>query len=304
MVVVVGVAIIYSSELTWQVFFSATGAVGVEYLSVDPSKTGDHHHEVVCRRLGVFKLEDKMYMTPVPVWDKRLNARTVVDMPVCLPGEALLEMFKANPQAVLPRHQDPSEYSVPSILQHPIVLEHGIGETIPCTLYSDATPCTVFDSVFSCYLSIAWQRKKASRVILWVLQKSAVCRCGCRGACTFDAINRPIVWSLNMASSGLLPSVRMDGAPWRHNEKTRSETSGFRFKCIPVALAIADAAAAAADDAAADAAAVAADAAGAKLPFHVAVIMYRGDWSESTIHKSSENHCHCNHELSKSKHIQ
>jgi hypothetical protein len=53
--------------------------------------TGDHHHEWLCRRLGVHKLDDRLYSTPVPQWSKNENRRIITNMFVHLPVEALLE---------------------------------------------------------------------------------------------------------------------------------------------------------------------------------------------------------------------
>ena len=153
-------------------------------------------------------------------------------------------MHADDPKQCEPLYQDPSDWQVPIFMEHPITKAHGARTTIPLTLYSDSTPHSTWDSFYTCYLQISWQKKESSRILLWCITKSACCKCGCKARCTLDELFRITIWSLNQCGEGQWPTARHDGLPWwRSVDAIRAGKSG-------------------------------------SLGFHGAMIQYRGDWQE------------------------
>ena len=60
---------------------------------------------------------------------------------------------------------------------------------------------------------------RSERRLAFVLQKSRLCNCGCRGYCTFQDVFAVMSWSFQCLSTGLAPSVRHDGAPFSEDDR-------------------------------------------------------------------------------------
>jgi hypothetical protein len=147
-------------------------------------------------------------------------------MPVRLAHEIVAEMHQEDPKTVLTRYRDPEDLELPMFSQHPVVVEHGIDDSVPVTLYSDSTPCrakmkdrvrlcpcqilqqfiilhghmpgSVQDSFHACYISVPWP--EAVRYLCFIVLKSMLCKCGCGGRCTLMPLYRVLCWSLNSGS--------------------------------------------------------------------------------------------------------
>ena len=122
---------------------------------------------------------------------------------------------------MLPVHTDPHEWRVPIFMEHVVVRSHSHERTCPITLYLDATPYSVFDSLYAMYMQVSWARNRQGRVLLWRVQKSRLCRCGCSSACTFDALSNIRIWHLNLGLEGKLPACKHNGSPWDDLDQKR-----------------------------------------------------------------------------------
>jgi hypothetical protein len=178
--------------------------------------SGRNHAEHLAVQLGVDAIDSLVEYVDVPTWStskKRIESK----LPVRLPSDALYDMYRAAPESILPQSQDPSEYMVPAFLDHPVTKRYGYSinqvrhlsnatrwtdaslgftrhaTTCPVTLYSDATPYSTWDSFVACYLQVAWHRNKSERIVLWVVKKSSLCKCGCNGDCTLDVLNSRVI---------------------------------------------------------------------------------------------------------------
>ena len=67
-------------------------------------------------------------------------------------------------------------------------------------------------------ISIIGQRE---RYVSWVMLDSLLCKCGRKGRCTSDALDRAVHWSINCAQRGVRPLSRHDGSDF-HPELDRS----------------------------------------------------------------------------------
>jgi hypothetical protein len=78
------------------------------------------------------------------------------------------------------------------------------------------------DSMLAGYMNITWNRK---RYLLYAILKSTLCKCGCNGRCTMDAIQIAINASVNCCSDGRFPALRLDGQPWGPSDHLRASAA-------------------------------------------------------------------------------
>ena len=100
-------------------------------------------------------------------------------------------------------------------VQHPLVLSEPPGSVLPVGLYIDG---------------FEYQRKTTGigfsiinlvtgrRHLSYVANKRRLCRCGCKGWCSYWEVFSWLEWCFYALASGLYPPHRHDG-PWRTGEK-------------------------------------------------------------------------------------
>lgn len=158
-------------------------------------------------------------------------------MSIRLPHEIIEELFSKEPSAVSPRFQDPDLLSLATnetsgctvtgrrgisvfvfvestvingaaacfveamFSENEIVKEFGIDAVAPVTLYSDSTPCRakMKDSFHSCYIATPWARSK--RCLCFILLKSQLCKCGCRGSLVLMLNRLGVTFSIGLSHS-------------------------------------------------------------------------------------------------------
>ena len=81
------------------------------------------------------------------------------------------------------------------------------------------------------YMNVTWSRQ---RHLLYAVLKSTLCKCGCNGRCTLDAVNLVINASFNCCSEGKHMTARFDGAPWQPGEEHRAALAGKSLPKIGV----------------------------------------------------------------------
>lgn len=205
--------------------FKATkaGARGAEDLGVDPQLKGDNHARVVRDALGLNAVKNEvLFECRIPLWDANIAARRVRPMLVKLPHEALARDFYNNKSAYLKARSDPDNIDVPAFLDHPITQQFGKSECWPVGYYTDkvklgnesfyrgSVKCTVMRSSITC----------------WVFKCSELCRCGCNGLCTMDALQMEMNHSLNALQRDVFMESRFDKMQWLPSEGRREARAG------------------------------------------------------------------------------
>ena len=201
------------------------GAGGVSDLAVDPTHKR-HHAEKNRSALNLNMVKDEiLYSIKLPQWDASSAARVVGDMFVKLPHECLARDFHNNRAAYLKARSDPDDLETTAFLEHPVILEFGKDACWSCGYYTDkvkfgnesfyrgSVKCTVMRSSTTC----------------WVFKCSAICRCGCNGACTIDALQMEMNWSLNALQEDTFMKSRFDKRPWLPTESSREKRAGVRI---------------------------------------------------------------------------
>ena len=82
-------------------------------------------------------------------------------------------------------------------------------------------------------IGITWSKERHT---IYSILTSTLCRCGCNGHCTIDALQRVVNESINHCQRGMEPLLRMLGEPWilprdRARARRAGKTLPFR-KCV------------------------------------------------------------------------
>ena len=111
-------------------------------------------------------------------------------------------MFQRNPQDLL-LPEDLKD--LPRFAAH-LPRDGDLRPWVLVGLYVDAAPYTKYDSFYV----ISWNPiHSRTRHVITVVRKQQLCRCGCKGKCTINAVMRVIAWSMLALRAGKHP---VDGA--------------------------------------------------------------------------------------------
>ena len=70
---------------------------------------------------------------------------------------------------------------------------------------------------------------QAERVLFCCLEKRYLCRCGCGGRHTLNALMRVFVWNMKVLCLSVNPSSRHDGSEWSPSDKNRKKKGGVKL---------------------------------------------------------------------------
>jgi len=158
----------------------------------------------------------------IPVWDEATQSAATASIPFCLPHEVVGKVAPGpNGVETWTECDDATAARLEGWKNKLHVPEQGPPVT-PMNLWGDTAPyLTGQDSV----LLLLWgSMVNYSRHWIAVLSKSQVCRCGCRGLHTMDAIWEILRWSFIALLIGKYPSVDHKGRPFE--EEWRRELGG------------------------------------------------------------------------------
>ena len=71
-----------------------------------------------------------------------------------------------------------------------------------------------------------------ARKTVWLVRGHEMCKCGCGGACTTDAIQVEMNRSFNLLQHGIYATERLDGRDWDRSDWWRKLKSGDRLPLI------------------------------------------------------------------------
>ena len=182
-------------------------------------------------RIFKFKKDDgTIYKLGLPTMQRGQAVRSVHAMQ-CVPVHEALEstmvddmprrLAYAKAHSGLPR----------SYYDDPIVERYPGTDVYPFALYIDGVPYSNTDSVVGvwCANTLSNQRSLVATV-----RKRILCRCGCKGWCTYYALFDWIAWGMEAASNGRYPNARHDGTrfdnQWDRDRSGKAgKTMGHRF---------------------------------------------------------------------------
>jgi hypothetical protein len=213
------------ATIAWKA--TQAGAGGVSDLGVDPKQKGGNHASKIRSALGLDVVAGEvLFRISVPMWDAATGARVVSELPVKLPHEAICREFMNNKASYWKARSDSDWIDVPAFLEHPVTKQFGVNECWPCGYYTDkvklgresfyrgSAKCTVMRASITC----------------WVIKCTLLCRCGCNGACTVDAIQMEMNYSLNCLQNGVYMMSRFDNKPFLASEASRARRAGTNMQ--------------------------------------------------------------------------
>ena len=155
----------------------------------------------------------KRYHIRAPGHDKYEVSRECQELVVTPPHEALdgelgqdvgaLDEIKASLKA----GDWPAAY-----WNHPVVVANPGVAVVPMALYLDAVPTTKKDAALGFFV---YSLVSMKRHLCAVLQKSSLCKCGCRGWCTLFPVWQMLHWSFAALRDGLFPERDHLGQPFQ-----------------------------------------------------------------------------------------
>ena len=192
--------------------------------------------------LGFKQFNKTLYDVWVPGHAKHDLSRTQHLIPVSLPHEVIPQDMDADVGYRTMLAEAIANKNLPPLyFEHPIVLAHPEELVAPIAIYIDFVPYSQTDSVVGIWLvNILTER----RYIYAVYRKRNLCKCGCKGWCSFYVLFFVLTWSLRACARRRRPEQRHDQQPWRVTDEGRAAEGGKQ------------------------------------LPIRVAVVYIKGDWSE------------------------
>jgi len=206
--------------------------------ALGPDRPSGHYQRHLDNVVGCGR-EGEWYEADLPGHRKEDLSRTLRVVQCFAPHEWLTSLMEQPSYRT--RLREYLSADVPrAVREHPMM--RATGGLMAClALYIDGVPYSITDSVVGFWVSCL---ATGQRCLFGVLRKRHVCKCGCRGWCTFHAFFRMIAWSLRAIAQGVWPDRRHDSKPWLASDAARAAKAGHA------------------------------------MPFKGALIYIKGDWSE------------------------
>lgn len=178
--------------------------------ALKPGAPTGHYSRKLRRQLGWRTKHNFMRLT-IPGQGKHDLERSEQTVSV-MPGHEQMSLdLKDTPvtATMLQKLKDKPDNIPPCYWHHPVVQEAAQYELVyPVAVYLDGVPYSHTDGVLGFWLI---NLVDGRRFLMAVIRKRIICKCGCRGWCTFYHIFRYIHWSLAALACGEYPGERYNG---------------------------------------------------------------------------------------------
>ena len=212
------------ATIAWRA--TKAGAKGVEDLAVDPRSKGRNHSTRVKKALGLDAVEDDLHKISLPVWDTDTASRVIGTLFVKLPHEALAKDFLEKQAFYEAARMDPDNYHVRSFLNKPTTKRFGANNCWPCGYYTDKVKLGNTEGFYRGSCKVTTMR---SSITCWLLLVSQICKCGCNGNCTMDAIQLVMNDSFKWLQKKLYMAARFDMSPFHPRETQRAARANLEL---------------------------------------------------------------------------
>jgi hypothetical protein len=167
------------------------------------------------------------YFLQLPISRRGGGGRTKRRIPVVPAHEALTDEMETNPPTIEDVHAAfaTDEWNR-SYESHPLKIDPPDGEIRqwPIVVYVDGVRFTRQTSVGKMDSFIGWSVYNLvtrKRILVALVRKSEMCRCGCRGWCTLFPVFQFLAWCFSALASGQRPPRMHDGAEWSLDDERR-----------------------------------------------------------------------------------
>ena len=199
-------------------FHTRSGGLGVADFAAKPNLKAENYSRRVRKALGLDLAMPFDYHFKLPLWDVGTASRVMGWILVRLPHEVLARDAKRRPELYSVRGKDRDSYRVDSFVKHPVTMANGIANTAPIGYYLDKVALGKYENFYRASCNSLLSRK---RITLWVIRGSLICKCGCNGNCTIDAIQVVMNASFNLLQKKMYMASRFDTLPWQPTDSMR-----------------------------------------------------------------------------------
>ena len=204
------------------------GAAGELDIAYPPGRqTGQYsrHFDTMVRRLSQDEADLGWYMVPAPVYRRCDASRSVREVAVYPPHEALADEYRANPAMAEELKQRIAAGELPPCYDANPVKRASLPScpVFPLLLYVDAVAYSRTDKIIGFWVENV---VTGVRTLCCALRRSSLCRCGCRGYCTIESIMVVLRWSFEALGAQAFPNERHDRAAWHATDDRRRERAG------------------------------------------------------------------------------
>ena len=200
-----------------------------------PNSPSGHFNRKVRTALGLDSADARCMRISVPGHDRHDVGRVLHEVAVLPPHEVLNAEIVRNPSLLTDHARSVSKGGLPPIYsQHPVAAATGHA-ALPVCLYMDGVPYSTKDSLLGVWVYFAHSSR---RHLVAALRKSRMCRCGCRGWCSFYELFRWLAWSFMSLAVGLFPATRHDGKLWQVYDSERESLAGKAMELTAAVVAI------------------------------------------------------------------
>ena len=225
-----------------------SGGLGAADLALPPGQDGNAMR-TIRHALGV-ETRRRAYIN-VPQWNSEKARREIRPLEVRFPHEAIAHDFQRNPHLYDKSMVDASEYRLEQYTQHPVTVTHGEADVWPIGYYTDKVALGRNEYFYRGSGGVTFVRK---RLTFWIIAGCDICKCGCGGACTIDAVQIEMNHSFNLLQEKIYMPCRRDGLQWLRSDSWRRTVVAEQ------------------------------------LPLRGAVCEYRGDWPERAAQAGMKGH--------------
>ena len=178
-----------------------------------PGADSGNYQKRLDRRLGYSKLKKECYELNVVGQRKHDVGRTGFRLPVKQLHEEADRISKKDGTLATRLQEALDDKSLPpTYYNNPIVIGNPDELVMPWGLYLDGVPYNQTDSVVAVWL---FNLISGARSCIALVRKRIVCRCGCRGWCTYFPLLSHLRACMRKLAEGVYESVRHDGQDWR-----------------------------------------------------------------------------------------
>ena len=182
------------------------------------------HLDTVMKMDGHAK--DKMKLD-IPAHTKYDLARTTHSYAVTAPYEALESEVQKDPSLIDKLEAKNALGEWPNAFKNHLFYGRAGRHVFPCVLYVDGVPFTKRDGMIGFYF---YNLVSSRRWLVVALRKSYLCKCGCRGWCTFWSVFNFITWCLTMSDQGAYPSQDWSQSDW--TDEVRVSLAGIALTTL------------------------------------------------------------------------
>lgn len=176
---------------------------------------GKHASRTIMRSLGHTSILPPTYIAEAILWDEK-NMEPCTDTIAFLPLhetlDAIVEEGKEHELCSIAEHQEGFRASL-EIWAAGLGISLAIAWFACLSIWGDSAPYTNKDGLFLLLFSVI-SGVRRQKFWLCVFNKRRVCRCGCKGKCTFKVVFEMLAWSQKALILGKYPSTDHLGRPF------------------------------------------------------------------------------------------